>query len=91
MLEEGTSQRSVARVLRCAPRYGHQDTGAGTGRGVYLTRGRFSFSTFENSEPSLRYTWRPPLSGVSSGVKVGHLPRIQRFIQMDGLGTVEGG
>ena len=36
------------------PRYSHEDTGAGIGRGVYLTRGRFSFSIFENSEPSLR-------------------------------------
>ena len=68
-----TSQRSLAKVLGCAPRYGHQDTGTGIGRGVYLTRGRFSFSTSEHSEPSLRSTLQPTLSGVSSGVKVGHI------------------
>ena len=62
-----TSQRSLARVLGSAPRYGHEGTGTGIGRGVYLTRGRFSFSTFEHSEPltvdslSLTDSTRTPL------------------------------
>ena len=61
------SQRSVHRVLGCAPRYGHEDTGPGIGRGVYLTRGRFPFST-EHSEPltvdslSLTDSTRTPLA-----------------------------
>ena len=63
-----TSQRSLARVLGSAPRYGHEGTGTGIGRGVYLTRGRFSFSTFEHSEPltvdslSLTDSTRTPLA-----------------------------
>ena len=57
-------QRSLAKVPGGAPRYGHKDTGTGIGRGVYLTPADFTFITFEHSEPSLRSTLQPPLSGV---------------------------